>query len=171
MLADDWQTDPHIGRDDSLGFNQRRVQPPPRLPAEARRNWDEVERCYAPEDAAAEGLRCLKCNLMHDIGEAQLPPESWRPLEAVAVNAVTTESGVYLLHDVNKQVLAIKGVANLREGLLEALDQAGSNMLLFFTIDVAHFYSQRESQLIQAYSEQHGHLPPGIGDDALDDLF
>ncbi len=165
----EWHTDPQIGRED--GFNQRRVEAPPRLPADARRNWDEVEQCHASASAQVEGQRCLKCNLMHGIGEAQLPPESWRPLEAVAVHAVTTESGVYLLHDAEKQVLAIKGVANLRNGLLEALEQTEDEPPLFFTVEPAHFFSQRESQLIQSYSEQHGRMPPGIGDDALDELF
>ena len=134
-----------------------------------RQNWDEIERCYTPAGAAAEGLRCLKCNLMHGIGEAQLPPESWQPLEAVAVHAVTSDAGVFLLHDADKQILAIKGVANLREGLLEVM--ATVDRPLFFTIEPAHYYSQRESQLIQAYSEQHGRLPSGVGEDILDDLF
>ncbi len=166
----DWETDPQIGREDD--FNQCRVLPPPVLPAKpssVRQNWDEIERCYTPAGAAAEGLRCLKCNLMHGIGEAQLPPESWQPLEAVAVHAVTSDAGVFLLHDADKQILAIKGVANLREGLLEVM--ATVDRPLFFTIEPAHYYSQRESQLIQAYSEQHGRLPSGVGEDILDDLF
>jgi len=164
-----WQTDPWIGREEE--FNQRRQQAVPRQPVEARRHWDEVEHCYSVADAVAEGQRCLKCNLMHDIGEAQMPPESWHPLEAVAVHALPAESGVYFLFDANKQVLAIKGVADLQAALALLLAQQGDGVPLFFSIEPAHYYSQRESELLQAYSAQHGRLPPGIGEDALDDLF
>ena len=128
----DWQTDPHIGRTE--GFNRQRVIAAPRLPATARRGWDEVEQCHAHDDARAEGQRCLKCNLMHDIGAARLPPESWRPLDAVAVHAVTPGPGVYFIHDANKQVLAIKGVADLRAALVELLGQLGEDEARFFSI-------------------------------------
>jgi hypothetical protein len=32
-------------------------------------------------------------------------------------------------------------------------------------------YSKRESELIQEYLKRHGSMPPGEGDDDLDDLF
>jgi hypothetical protein len=32
-------------------------------------------------------------------------------------------------------------------------------------------FSKRESELIQGYLKQHGCMPPGEGEDDLDDLF
>jgi hypothetical protein len=161
-----WQTNPYIGRED--GFSSRHALVPSR---ETRVSWAEIEQCYPKSSAVAEGLRCLKCNLMHDFGEVVLPPESWHPLNAVAVHAVVAEPGVYFIFDADKQLLSIKGVARLRESLIELFDQLEGGGLFFFTVEKAHYYTQRESELLQAYSEQYGKLPPGIGEDALDDLF
>lgn len=163
------QTDPYIGRDED--FNRRHVILPEQHVVCGRSDWSEVEKIYTHEQAAAEGLRCLKCNLMHSMDEAALPPASWRVLDAAAVHAVTAEAGVYFIHDASKQVLAIKGVPDLRAALVELLDQLGHEIGYYFTIETAHYYSQRESELLQAYSAQQGRLPPGIGEDALDDLF
>ncbi|MBP9713547.1 MAG: FAD-dependent oxidoreductase [Sterolibacterium sp.] len=161
-----WQTDPHIGRE--ADFNRRRAIYPARQHAT---DWRELESCYTHAQATAEGLRCLKCNLMHAMDEALLPPESWRTLDAVAVHVVAAEAGVYFIHDASKQVLAIKGVPDLRAALIDVLDQVGAEAAYFFTVEPSHYYSQRESELLQAYSEQQGRLPSGVGEDALDDLY
>ncbi len=164
-----WQTDPCIGRDE--GFNCRHAVLPEQHVACGRSDWSEIEKIYTHEQATAEGLRCLKCNLMQHMDEAPLPPASWRVLDAAAVHAVAAEAGVYFIHDASKQVLSIKGVPDLHAALVELLNQLGHEICYYFTIEVAHYYSQRESELLQAYSSQHGCLPPGIGEDALDDLF
>ncbi len=165
-----WQTDPHLGR--AAGFNQCRQQHAAQLAVGERRNRNEVEACLGAAQAAAEGQRCLKCNLSADCTAAVLPPVTagLQPLTHAALQSVATDAGVLQLHAADGQLLAIQGVASLRQGLLEALDQAAETPLLF-SVEIAHFFSQRESQLIQAYSEQHGHLPPGFAADALDELF
>jgi hypothetical protein len=62
--------------------------------------------------------------------------------------------------------LAIKGAANLRHELLIALDENAA----WFEYEEDKMFSQRESELIQKYLQEHGEMPGGGADD-LDDLF
>jgi formate dehydrogenase (NADP+) beta subunit len=167
LLADDWDTDPHIGREE--GFNQVKRFHPIFIANDQRNNWNEVELGFDASTAQAEALRCLKCNLAAKLDSMVLPPEAWLELNADSVAAVTTEAGVYQLLDADKKVLAIKGVENLREGLEAMLDKA--ELAPFFVVEEAPFFSQRENQLIQSYMQQYGGMPPGVGADELDDLF
>ena len=41
----------------------------------------------------------------------------------------------------------------------------------FFLYEEDPMYSKRESELIQDYLREHGCMPPGEGEDDLDDLF
>lgn len=166
-LLPDWDTDPHIGRDE--GFNQVKRFHPIFIDPAKRNNWDEVELGFDATTAQAEALRCLKCNLAAKIENMVLPPESWLELNAANVAGIITESGVYQLLDADKKVLAIKGVENLREGLEAMLDKA--DVAKYFVVEEAPFFSQRENQLVQAYMEQYGAMPPGVGADEMDDLF
>jgi formate dehydrogenase (NADP+) beta subunit len=167
LLRDGWDTDPWIGRQE--GFNQRRKLHPIMLAPEKRTGWDEVELGFDDASARAEAARCFKCNLAPKIAHAVLPPESWLELNETAVAGVTTEAGVYQLLDADKNVLVIKGAENLREGLEEMLDKA--DVAKYFVFEEAPFFSQRENQLVQAYMQQHGSMPPGVGADEMDDLF
>ena len=134
-----------------------------------RNNWDEVELGFDDATARAEALRCLKCNLAAKIEDMVLPPEAWLELNAANVAGVQTESGVYQLLDGDKKVLLIKGVENLREGLEAMLDKA--DIARYFVFEDAPFFSQRENQIVQAYMQQYGSMPPGVGADEMDDLF
>jgi formate dehydrogenase beta subunit len=166
LLPDDWQTPPRLGADP--GFNRRRKLHPIMLAPAERGGWDEVESGYSDADARAEAARCLKCNLATSIADALLPPESRLDFSAAAIAAVTTEAGVFQLLDADKNVLTIKGVDNLRQGL-EA--QLGRNeQAKYFVFEAAAMYTSRESQMIQAYLQQHGKMPGG-GADELDELF
>ena len=166
LLDDGWVTDPRIGRED--GFNRRRKIHPIMLEPARRTGWDEVERGFADADARAEGARCLKCNLAPRIADAVLPPESWLEFTPEAVSATTAESGVFQLLDADKNVLMIKGVENLHEGLAGQLGRVEAAR--YFVFEEAPLYTSRESQLIQAYLQQYGKMPGG-GADELDDLF
>ena len=166
-LLPDWDTDPHIGRDE--GFNTVKRFHPIFIDPAKRDNWDEVELGFDDATARAEALRCLKCNLAAKIDDMVLPPESWLELNAENVAGVQTESGVYQLLDGDKKVLLIKGVENLREGLEEMLDKA--DIAKYFVWEDAPFFSQRENQMVQAYMQQYGGMPPGVGADEMDDLF
>ena len=166
QLLPDWDTDPHIGREE--GFNHRpRIHPLVLAPAR-RQNWDEVELGYDDVEARAEASRCLKCNLAPLINDALLPPEAWLTFSADRVAGVTTESGVFQLLDADKNVLVIKGVVNLREGLLEQLGK--NENAAYFVCEEAALYTSRESQMIQAYLQQYGKMPGG-GSVELDELF
>lgn len=167
LLPEDWDTDPHIGRED--GFNRKKRFHPVFIAPGARDNWDEVELGLDQDSAQAEALRCLKCNLAAKLEDMVLPPESWLELNAANVAAVSTDAGVYQLLDADKKVLAIKGVDNLRAGLEAMLDKA--DIARFFVVEDAPFFSQRENQLVQAYMQQYGAMPPGVGADEMDDLF
>ncbi len=166
-LLPDWDTDPHIGRDE--GFNRVKRFHPVFIDPATRNNWNEVELGFTAETAQAEALRCLKCNLAANIEDMVLPPESWLELNEDNVAGVIAESGVYQLLDADKQILVIKGVENLREALEAMLDKA--DIAKFFVVEEAPFFSQRENQLVQAYMEQYGKMPPGVGADEMDDLF
>ena len=166
-LLPDWDTDPHIGREE--GFNTRQRLHPIFIDPEQRNNWDEVELGFDAATAQAEALRCLKCNLAAKIEDMVLPPEAWLELNAENVATVQIESGVYQLLDADKKVLAIKGVENLREGLEAMLEKA--DVAKYFVWEDAPFFSQRENQLVQAYMQQYGGMPPGVGGDDMDDLF
>ena len=166
LLQDDWATDPHIGREE--GFNTRRRVHPILLAADQRNNWDEVERGYDDAMARQEASRCLKCNLAPQILDAPLPPESWLDFDAAHVAEIPAEAGVFQLLDADKNVLTIKGMDNLRQGLEEQLGR--NEAARYFIWEAAAMYTSRESQLIQAYLQQFGKMPGG-GSDELDDLF
>lgn len=166
LLPDDWATDPRIGREE--GFNQRhKIHPIMLAPAE-RTGWDEVELGFDDATARSEASRCLKCNLAPTIGDAVLPPETWLEFSPEAVAQVTAEAGVFQLLDADKNVLMIKGVENLHEGLAGQLGR--NEAARYFVFEEAALYTSRESQMIQAYLQQYGKMPGG-GSDELDDLF
>lgn len=166
LLPEDWQSAPHIGREE--GFNQKKRFHPIFIANDRRNSWDEVELGFDAASAQAEALRCLKCNLAAELDDMVLPPEAWLEFSAAAVAAITEEAGVFQLLDADKNVLTIKGVENLRQGLAEQLGR--NEAASYFIFEEAPMYTQRESQFMQAYLQQHGKMPGG-GSDELDDLF
>ena len=74
----------------------------------------------------------------------------------------------YQLLDADKNVLTIKGVDNLHDGLAAQLGK--NEAARYFVFEEAALYTSRESQMIQAYLQQYGKMPGGGGDE-LDDLF
>ena len=166
LLPEEWDTDPYIGRDE--GFNQVRRHHPIFIAKDQRNNWDEVELGFDAATAQAEALRCLKCNLANQLEGMAMPPEAWLDFVANVVSTTTEVSEVFNLLDADKNVLMIKGVENLQQGLGEQLGR--NEAAKFFTLEEAPMYTQRESQFMQAYLQQHGKMPGG-GSDELDDLF
>ncbi len=83
-------------------------------------------------------------------------------------NEVLEEEGVFQLYDEEHNVLSIKGTANMRKSLLEALEESPS--AVWFDFEEDKMYSKRESEMIQQYLQKHGEMPGG-GDDDLEDLF
>ncbi len=170
LLRDGWETSPYIGR--KTGFNTQHKYHPIMLIPVQRGGWDEVEKGFDDATARAEAARCLKCNLAPLIMEALLPPESWLDFSVAVVAAVSNEAGVFQLLDADKNVTLIKGVENLRSGLQEQLEKLSGNGTgpIYFVYEEAPMYTSRESQMMQAYLQEHGKMPGG-GADELDDLF
>jgi hypothetical protein len=81
---------------------------------------------------------------------------------------VPAAEGVFQLLDEAHNVLAIKGTENLRQELQTALED--NDRVAWFEYEEDKMYSQRESELIQKYLQEHGEMPGGGGDD-LDDLL
>jgi formate dehydrogenase beta subunit len=134
-----------------------------------RNNWDEVELGFDDATARAEALRCLKCNLAAKIEDMALPPESWLALDAANV------AGVH--HRVRRVSVARcrqegAGDQGRREPARRARSHARQGRdRPTSSVEDAPFFSQRENQLVQAYMQQYGSMPPGVGADEMDDLF
>ncbi len=118
--------------------------------------------------ARAEAARCLQCDLRLLLSPPHLPPQLWLALDAEAVARVPDSDGVYQLLGADHVAIKIAGTPNLRRALEEEL--AADSPAPFFVFDQDPMYTKRESELMQQFLAQHGHLPQGGGDD-LDDLF
>ncbi len=128
----------------------------------------EVSLGYAEEQAIREASRCLQCDLRLLFQRNPKPPVNWLPFDDEHIRAVPETDGVFRLLDEQHEVLSIKGTPNLREALQEQL--AGDLQVAWFEFEENKMYTQRESELIQQYLQEHGELPGG-GDSDLDDLF
>jgi hypothetical protein len=96
------------------------------------------------------------------------PPEKILIFDEESIGQVPEEEGVFQLYDRDRHVIAIKGTGALRKSLLEALEDYKN--AAWFDFEEDKMYSQRESELIQQYIQEHGEMPGGGGDD-LDNLF
>jgi formate dehydrogenase beta subunit len=163
-------TEPEIELGQIDGFFELERVAIPRLPVEqATGCFSLVENGYQVDEAIREAERCLRCDLRLLIPPVHLPPEPWLEFTEENVAEAPESEGVYQLLDENKAVYAIKGVDNLREALSGILGT--SEKAKFFLFDEDPMYSKRESELIQEYLKIHGAMPPGEGEDDLDDLF
>jgi hypothetical protein len=142
----------------------------PRLAlADAARSFALLETGYDPDAARREADRCLRCDLRLLIPPVPGPPEPWLEFTRENVARVPRSEGVYQLLGEDKIVYAIKGVSDLRGALSEIA--ATPTKARFFLFDEDPMFSKRESELIQEYLREHGCMPPGEGEDDLDDLF
>ena len=137
--------------------------------SEAIGSFELVEGGFSAAAAVQEAERCLRCDLRLALQLVPPPPEPWLELNAENVASVPRSEGVYQLLDEDRVVYAIQGVSDLQEALAEVL--ASSSKAKLFLFDEDPMFSKRESELIQEYLQQHGCMPPGDGDDDLDDLF
>ncbi len=136
--------------------------------AEKRKlNFDPFELTYDDETAIKEAARCLKCDLRLIIRHNPFPPEKFLKFTAENIEMVPSEEGVIQLLDDKKEVYHIKGTDNMKETLLEILDD--NEKASYFIYEADPMFTKRESELLQQYLQKHGKLPDS-GDD-LDDLF
>jgi predicted molibdopterin-dependent oxidoreductase YjgC len=98
-----------------------------------------------------------------------LPPETWREIGPASLGAVPSESGVFELMDSEGRILRIGGAADMREGLKQALREPACFAAARFRVETHTLFTQRESELLARYTQEHGCLPSG--NDLADDLF
>jgi hypothetical protein len=122
---------------------------------------------YSESLARREAARCLQCDLRLTLSAPILPPEEWLAFGAEKIAVVPATDGVYQLLDADKNIIKIAGVQNLRTALEEQL--ASNDKARYFVFEQDRLYTQRESELLQQYLQQHGKLPEG--NDELADLF
>jgi len=159
--------DQHIGRDE--GFASWPREKIPELELKARRQgFQEVALGYDDEQAIKEARRCLQCDLRLYLESNPSPPEKILGFNEENINQAPEDEGVFQLYDDQKKVISIKGTGTLRQSLLEALEDYENAS--WFDFEEDKMYSQRESELIQQYLQEHGEMPGG-GDSDLDDLF
>ncbi len=138
-------------------------------PAARISGFDLIEKTYTEDIARQEAERCLQCHLRLKLTPNVLPPELWLPLNAETVESIPETEGVFQLLDSEKKILRISGTDNLRDSLMDCLDNPSD--LVYFLWEEDPMYTKRESELIQKYLQEHGEMPGGGGDDDLDDLF
>jgi len=167
-LLDDTELDGKMGRVEGFGYLER-IPMPKLCRDDAIVCFDLVETGYAKDAAIQEAERCLRCDIRLLIASPTAPPELWLEMTADSISTVPESEGVYQLLDENKAVYAIKGVNNLRAALSAVLET--TEKAKYFLYDEDPMFSKRESELIQEYLKEHGCMPPGEGEDDLDDLF
>ena len=170
-LADPDEPDPFLGRED--GFAEKARQAEPSLALEERFGFEEVFLCFHPDEAQAEASRCLQCDLRLKLNQPPSPPEKLLPFEQKQVAQAPEDEGAFILYDEEKQIMVIQGVDNMRAALLKKLE--GGSKAVYFECREDKMFSKAESELVQAYLQHHGKMPPGDGGDGggddLDDLF
>jgi hypothetical protein len=166
ILAPALEYDPSLGHEE--GFASRSREPMPyRSIAERRTNFDTIELGFDESTALREARRCLRCDLRLQLGAPILPPEPWLEFDQAHVATVSASEGVFQLLDESKQVLRIAGTPDLRQALEEQLNS--NPKARYFIYEEAPMYTQRESELLQHFLQEHGRLP--AGNDLGDDLF
>lgn len=158
---------PYDGRREPGIAEHERVAVPSLPVSERHAGFAEVELGCDPEQVTAEARRCLQCDLRLHMRGNPAPPVKALPYDAEHIGQIPETEGVFQLFDGKRQVLAIKGTANLRQELLAALD--ANSKAAWFEFEEEKLYSKRESELLQRYLQQHGRMP--AGGDELDDLF
>lgn len=167
ILVEPYLSGQDFGCEERFAYLEREKMPLLGVPAR-RGNFAEIELGYDKDSAVREGHRCLKCNMRLQFSPVCMPPESWLEFSADTIAQAPEKEGVYELLDKNKEVLAITGVMNIRQGLEEQL--AKNTAAKYFKYEEDPMFTKRESEMLQQYLQKHGKLPGG-GAGELDDLF
>ncbi len=156
----------HIGREE--GFCMLKREDVNYIDTETRKfNFNPFELTYENDTAIKEASRCLRCDLRLNLRHNPFPPEKYLKFDLNFINLVPSEEGVIQLLDDKKEVYQIKGSENMKETLLEKLNN--DEKAHYFMYESDAMFTKRESELLQQYLQKHGKLPDA-GDD-LDDLF
>jgi len=155
-----------IGREEGFSILER--EKVNYIDAHKRRlNFNPFELTYEEDSAIKEGSRCLRCDLRLNLRHNPSPPEKYLMFNAGNIETVPSKEGVIQLLDEKKEVFNIKGTDNMKNTLLEILDD--DEKPSYFIYEADPMFTKRESELLQQYLQKHGKMPDS-GDD-LDDLF
>jgi len=97
------------------------------------------------------------------------PPVKSLPFNADTIEGVPDTAGVLQLFDAQRRTICIKGTPNLREELKQ--QATSTNQAKFFFYEESGMFTQRESELLQEFSQEHNHLPTLNTGGDLDDLL
>jgi NADPH-dependent glutamate synthase beta subunit-like oxidoreductase len=132
--------------------------------------FEPIEETLRGRQAQLEAERCLRCHLRQTITVVTLPPDRWLTLDRERVESVPETEGVFQLLNSDRKVIRITGTADLRESLMQCLDEPGAAR--YFVWEADPMFTKRESELLQQHLQAHGELPGGgVGGDELEDLF
>jgi len=155
-----------IGREEGFSILER--EKVNYIDADKRKiNFNPFELTYEEDSAIKEGSRCLRCDLRLRFRHNPSPPEKYLRFNVENIETVPSKEGVIQLLDDKKEAYNIKGTDNMRETLLEILED--NQQADYFIYEADPMFTKRESELLQQYLQKHGKLPDS-GDD-LDDLF
>jgi Fe-S-cluster-containing hydrogenase component 2 len=108
----------------------------------------------------------LPLEFAHSLPEVQFP-ERKLPLAAEPVKTqVPNAGGVYRLYGEDGEIVEINGVADLSAALVDEVDRSDA---VEFDVELDEHFTQRETELIEEFVNEHGHMP-GMGG-GMDDLF
>lgn len=108
----------------------------------------------------------LDTHLREELEPVQFP-SSKLPFEADAIKQdVPNAGGVYKLYDEDGECIEINGVADLSAELLTEIEMTDAET---FEYELDESFTTRETELIEQYVNEHGHMPGAGG--GMDDLF
>ena len=157
---------PYVGREEAFA-SRPRVKVPELDLSLRHQGFQEVALGYADEAAIREAKRCLQCDLRLYVGCNPSPPEKIIAFKEENIRQLPEAEGVFQLYDEDRNILAIKGTANLRKEIL--LSSKDYDKAAWFDFEEDKMYSKRESELIQKYLQEHGKMPGGGTDE--EDLY
>ncbi|NOZ02144.1 MAG: FAD-dependent oxidoreductase [Deltaproteobacteria bacterium] len=163
-LVDRNPVDQRIGKIDGFSALER-IRPVTRPGPDRVSSFDAIEETLEADAARSEAMRCLNCDLRLAIEAAPTPPtkEPFLEMTPDIINGIPGVEGVFQLLDAERNVIAIKGAMDLKQGLMEALEDNES--AAFFVYEEDPMFTKRESELIQRYLQEHGELPGGDDDE------
>ncbi len=97
------------------------------------------------------------------IGDHRQVFEQW------AIDVCPGQAGVFVLFDSGGRTVAIRGAADLKQGLSDAMGDPACAGAVSFVVELDELYTQRESELLARHTNEHGCLP--AANDLDDDLF
>jgi len=127
--------------------------------------FDDVELAYSEEQARVEASRCLQCDFRLKLHPNPAPQEEFFPFTGSHVARVPEGPGVYRLYDQQRDVVDVKGAANLKQSLFDRLDE--NHGVSWFDYQETEMFTSRENELIRDHLHRYGAMP---GED-LEDLF